>query len=823
MKNLLRFFLATFVACLFLSGCADKEYTTVVDPTTPGPETSADAIKVGVGKADVTGPSAILAFMGMSDPTQQGKGIGMRQFARAFVFVQGKTKIAYVTCDIGMIFQGVKQAVIERLQSEVDSGWSEENVWLQGTHTHAGPAGSSHYWKYNLAPIGFSQECFDAQVNGIVAAIKDAIADAQQDSGEELSLTTGDLYQCGWNRSPRSYENNPVLEKAHYGEDLAGVDQEGGFESSEETSDFGKYVDGINEHVHLNDGQVRGTGYVNGKRWNNTNKKMTLLRIGDKAMVNWYALHPTSLGSYWRYISGDNKGYAELLWERKFPGMVGAFAQANCGDVSGNIKFGMPAKSDVNADWPHCKEMGQRQFDKALELYTHGKKEKLGRVIDYRHRYIDFSRVVSDSPQKYYNRISDDPNTPWHTVAAATGISTLGASSEDSNTPLIIFREGTTTDNIFTHMAGMDSLGSYGIGPLIDLMSVLELTSSLETIYPGVLSFLPAALDPAYLAGQDPKPIILPDGLGVFPYTDTKTGETSLSPFSPEVLPLQLIRMGELIIVAIPFETTTMAGRRIENVIKTVFNGDKDGDGYGDEDGPIKHVVVAQCSNAYAGYLVTAEEYQLQFYEGGSCHFGPNALKAVQQEIGKLAWEMKTGSHPLHAADPVPRNLNGTAIAQLYPAGVQTPPYDLVPPGQSFGDIVTAPHEEVLDKGKTTDVGTTYLKLQILGALPNRNLMTGSTYITVTTPNGRTYNDSDPETRFQWGYASDMAFPMTSLGTGVSVITIWFDTAGQAASGNYVFTYTAQAKTASGMEWIRKSYTFDPSDPEKQVTVADLP
>lgn len=86
---------------------------------------------------------------------------------------------------------------------------------------------------------------------------------------------------------------------------------------------------------------------------------MTLLKIGNRAMINWYALHPTSLGSLWKYASGDSKEYAEALWERAFPGTIGAFVQANCGDVSGNIKFG-PSSETGNFNWQHCKQMGER-------------------------------------------------------------------------------------------------------------------------------------------------------------------------------------------------------------------------------------------------------------------------------------------------------------------------------------------------------------------------------------------------------------------------------------------------------------------------------
>jgi neutral ceramidase len=61
--------------------------------------------------------------------------------------------------------------------------------------------------------------------------------------------------------------------------------------------------------------------------------------------INWFPVHPTSMNNTNRLISGDNKGYAAMLFEsemnpRDRPGkgsFVSAFGAANLGDVSPNI------------------------------------------------------------------------------------------------------------------------------------------------------------------------------------------------------------------------------------------------------------------------------------------------------------------------------------------------------------------------------------------------------------------------------------------------------------------------------------------------------
>lgn len=79
-------------------------------------------------------------------------------------------------------------------------------------------------------------------------------------------------------------------------------------------------------------------------------KTMTLLRIDAEdgnplGLINWFAVHPVSMNNTNTLISGDNKGYASMLFEYKMnpssrPGkgkFVASFSSSNLGDVSPNI------------------------------------------------------------------------------------------------------------------------------------------------------------------------------------------------------------------------------------------------------------------------------------------------------------------------------------------------------------------------------------------------------------------------------------------------------------------------------------------------------
>lgn len=48
--------------------------------------------------------------------------------------------------------------------------------------------------------------------------------------------------------------------------------------------------------------------------------KMTNLAGQPIGMINWFAVHCTSMNNTNKLISGDNKGYASMLFERDFNG-----------------------------------------------------------------------------------------------------------------------------------------------------------------------------------------------------------------------------------------------------------------------------------------------------------------------------------------------------------------------------------------------------------------------------------------------------------------------------------------------------------------------
>jgi neutral ceramidase len=97
-----------------------------------------------------------------------------------------------------------------------------------------------------------------------------------------------------------------------------------------------------------------------------TDKTMTMLRVTEAApseaprgrgLLNWFAVHPVSMNNSNSFISGDNKGAAELFteqWAAKQPGLgpgfVAAFAQGAVGDTTPNTLGAFCYGSDVPCD-----------------------------------------------------------------------------------------------------------------------------------------------------------------------------------------------------------------------------------------------------------------------------------------------------------------------------------------------------------------------------------------------------------------------------------------------------------------------------------------
>ena len=340
-----------------------------------------------------------------------------------------------------------------------------------------------------------------------------------------------------------------------------------------------------------------------------TDKEMTLIKLvteeGPVGVINWFAVHPTAMNYFNRLISGDLKGAASQLFEGTSDQVIAAFAQTNCGDVTTNTNLNNtgPGETDVET----TRIFAENQNNKARELFDSAT-ERLNPGLASIHTYIDMSGYRVDDA--FTNA------GPQRTCPSAYGYAFAAGSTEDGGGhPL--FKEGMTTPN-----------------PMIDNM----VKEQLKVHEPS---------DECRECHAE-KAILI------------ATGEMKPKPSSPQVLPVTLSRIGQLVLISIPAEVTTMAGRRMRDTVAEQL-------------GPDNYYVIVAYANEYAGYITTREEYATQQYEGGHTLYGPWTLAAYQQELTRLA-KVLNGESSSYSTGPTPEDIRDEVKSTALGSGPDVPP-----------------------------------------------------------------------------------------------------------------------------------------------------
>ncbi|MAS24577.1 MAG: alkaline ceramidase, partial [Oceanospirillaceae bacterium] len=99
----------------------------------------------------------------------------------------------------------------------------------------------------------------------------------------------------------------------------------------------------------------------------------------------------------------------------------------------------------------------------------------------------------------------------------------------------------------------------------------------------------------------------------------------------PDTVMFQLLRINDMVILPVPFESTTEAGRRMAAAVKAELQADGQ---------DAKYVWVASNANGYFGYTTTPEEYRRQNYEGGHTLYGQFSTPYIAAQLGALARDL---------------------------------------------------------------------------------------------------------------------------------------------------------------------------------------
>lgn len=537
-------------------------------------------LSIGTSKKSITPDVSGITMMGWGQFSNKAYGVGMPIYCRSFVFYnkESKKKIVFVCAEIAFITIALKQGVINYLKDLGFDEFDDTNIMISATHTHSAPGGYSHYMMYNLNSYGFVEEV----LNHYIKNISESIIEANK------NLKKSDLY-------------------FNYGE--IPIDQNVAFNRSIEAYNLNKDVDKLQN--------------------NETNKaldrNMYQLQINNKdnkleAIINWFSVHCTNVHSDNFLIHPDNKGIASDKFEKDMllqgnKSFISAFAQGSCGDITPNYKEykDIPfTRGEFEDDYKSAEYNGNIQYEQAKKLFNLEEKLKLSGNIDYIHSYIDFSNIKIDPEFSNGEEIK--------TSSASIGVSMIAGTKEGPG----------ITQNL-KKIVEKASLAIYKTH--YSRLSKEQKEKFKEKIKSQGNKIIFADLgEGSILTNKNLKKLPIPESIDemvTLLKNMAKNDAIGNKPWTPNILPIQIFIIGELSIIAVPAEFTTIAAKRLKNTVLNILKNQG-----------IKEIVLSGYSNGYAGYVTTNEEYQLQLYEGGSTHFGQWTLSAYQTEFKKLALEL---------------------------------------------------------------------------------------------------------------------------------------------------------------------------------------
>ncbi|CAK1356939.1 unnamed protein product [Cercospora beticola] len=670
-----------------------------IKPSAVDHQQDGDEYLVGVGKGDITGPVVEINFMGYADSAQVGRGLRQRLYSRAFIIGDVKTpedRFAYLVLDTQSGDTAVRHGILEGLQELGGEYAAYGQHNVAVTGTHS-HSGPGAWLNYLLPQI--TSKGFDKP--SYQAIVQGAIASIKQAHERlapgRLEIASVRVDDANTNRSPWAYLQNPIEERSRYGDDV--------------------------------------------------DKQMTALRFShntdtgtkDVGLLTWFAVHGTSMLGNNTLVTGDNKGVAAVLFEKSTldSSFVAGFSQANVGDTSPNVLGAFCESGEQEGQQcdfktslcgnktqpchgrgPHygrddsgtasAFEIGIRQFQGARDMFDNATawQPVTGQVVKSLHQFVDFSNY----------RFQLQNGTEVNTCPAAMGYSFAAGTSDGPGA--FDFKQGQP--------------GDPNVNPLWAVVgNALHKPNKTQK------------------ACHREKPILLDVGETETPYL-----------WTPNIVDLQLLRVGQFFIIVSPGEATTMAGRRWREAVQasanTAFSEFSDS-----EHEPV--VVLGGPANTYTHYITTPEEYSVQRYEGASTLYGPWTLPAyINLTLDALPHlGASTNGLPQLPPGPDPPIFVNKSLSFITPVVI-----DRAGILKDFGQVLQDV-EPVYSAGNT-------ISAKFVGANPRNNFRLGQNFAVVEKANENTAtweefrNDEDWSLVYEW--------KRTSTVLGTSEVTISWET-----------------------------------------------
>ena len=302
------------------------------------------------------------------------------------------------------------------------------------------------------------------------------------------------------------------------------------------------------------------------------------------AILNWFGVHCTSVSSFNQRIHHDNKGVAADLYEKNHPGTLAFFLQSAAGDVSPNFIWDKDLKRNrgkFKDQYESTAFNGEIQFREAEKIsYS----QPVQPFIRSEHRYFDLAKSAAPAA---------------HGVAFFQGTKEgPGINSSLARVMKMISRR-VRKSNIARHP---EERSFYEAHDPKDIL-LDHRTGTFLGIPLQVWKKLPPLPEPTVNAFRQV----------------ARKGAINTLPWTPAILPFQILRIGQLLIALVPGEITTVSARRLKQELMAEHSHDG-----------ITKIIISSYANGHMGYITTPEEYRTQSYEAGHTVYGIGTLSAIQ-------------------------------------------------------------------------------------------------------------------------------------------------------------------------------------------------
>jgi len=557
---------------------------------------------VGYGKADITYIEDGLGLFGFGNYEQRidaKDGFTSKIYSRTVAIKDPSTskQVIYLHADLGAIFHSLRAGLIAKIKENLYPDFDEASLMMTASHTHCAASGMSHHAFYMTSAPGYNPALVGFTVNGMYESVVQAI-ESQTPSTIEIKEGRFEPYiPVAFNRALKAHNKNKDIQR--------------------------KYKRTEN-HLAIN-------------------RNMPLMSFVDEAgnargFINWFGVHPIEVGADHDFIDGASKGYAALYAEDEMGANdVAIFAQSSAGDVmtadwhnakSFETEMRIVLKDSTYdhklTSLKHARWNGQIQADKALSIRNHTENFKVHGEIDCEFIYVDMSEVEVDV-------MHSNGHKEAHTSSPILGAPFLSGS--------FYWKDGNANRRLLNSFAITSKIAYRLRSPFVDAdfrtyrndlfksqaPKKFVINGEEKSMFGVKFENYHKKKFAKFFLNQTGKVDL--NGQEVVRQIQLKAMEEHT--ILPTILPIQIIRIGNIAIAGLPTEITTVAHNRLQATLREALKS-----------GGIDEVFISSYANEYAGYTTTYEEYSAQRYEGGHTLYGKHQLGAFQTEFKKLATEL---------------------------------------------------------------------------------------------------------------------------------------------------------------------------------------